>query len=158
MSGYGNKKKDAFLAALPTTSLDSRTDLLTEKCKFNFGYFTVQEAGQNFSEWDENALCRLLDCLKQYSQSSLKYWMGQRVLSIYGGFPKNSDFSHPAHVPHEAQWGRFRLASAVRLVGFVVPGHCDEKRHQGTGRLFDANTFYVVFLDADHRFYKTELR
>ena len=160
---FGNSKKDSFIAGIPICSLDSATNKLTEKCKFNFAYFDKQAAGQDFHEWPEGKLHKLLNKLKEYSAESLKHWTFQpvgssgTVLEIYGAFPKGkSDFTHPAHVPHQAQWGRFRLDSATRLVGFVVPHEYHGTAHVQTGERFDGNTFYVVFLDAGHRFYKTE--
>jgi hypothetical protein len=155
-------RKDKFLADINQTSIDSETDLLTEKCKFNFAYFVKQPAGQSFEEWDVNKLHKLLNKLKDYSQASLSHWKCQpigahgKVLAIYGNFPTNSDFTFPKHIPHQAEWGRFRLESAVRLVGFILPSSYDGKEHPQTKMRFDCNTFYVVFLDANHKFYKTE--
>ncbi len=59
-------------------------------------------------------------------------------------------------IPIEAKWGRFRLKSKVRLVGFVIPEEFHDKIHEKTGLRFDKNTFYVVFLDKEHKFYKVE--
>jgi len=36
MSGFGSKRKERFLGALPSASLEGDGDLLTEKCKFNW--------------------------------------------------------------------------------------------------------------------------
>lgn len=49
--------------------------------------------------------------------------------------------------------GRFRLDWAGRLCGFVIPRELDGQAHP-KGRRCCANTFYVVFLDEHHRFYK----
>lgn len=159
-----NSKKDGFLASIPTSSIDSKDDTLTRRCKFNFSYMDFsQPAGQKFEEWTHEQLFKLLDKLCAYCKEPLKYWENQKiggkknsVLEIYGGFPRVSDFKHPPHVPHQAMWARFRLESSVRLVGFVLPPEYDKKQHPGTGLYFDCNTFYVVFLDVDHRFYKTK--
>lgn len=160
-----NNKKDAFLASIPQTSLDSHGDKLSEKCKFNFAYFdNSQEAGQHFSDWSRDELSKLLDKLKDFSRETLQYWTRQpigsgrhrsNVLEVYGGFPTNSDFVHPIHVPHQAKWARFRLEQSVRLVGFILPNEYHDIAHSGTGVRFDTNTFYIVFLDKDHRFYIT---
>lgn len=159
MNSFKNNKKDKFLASIPQCSLDSETDLLTCRCKFNFAYFEKQAAGQSFNEWPHDKLHKLLEKLKDYSQQPLRYWMNQnigksgRVLSIYGAFPAKSQFTYPNHVPHQALWGRFRLEWADRLVGFVVPNSYHGKAHPVTGERYDCNTFYVVFLDSDHKFY-----
>jgi hypothetical protein len=111
-------------------------------------------------------LAKLLGKLKDYSAEPLKHWMAQpvgksgTVLAIYGGFPSRSDFTNPKHVPHQAQWGRFRLEHSVRLVGFVLPANYRDTKHPKhlCGETFDCNTFYVVFLDANHVFYKSEAK
>lgn len=161
MSKFGNSQKDKFLSAFPTSSLDNEDDVLTIKCKFNFSYFIKQGAGQEFHEWNHLQLVSLLEALKHFSQFPLSHWIhetrkGLPTFAIYGKFPSNTDFSHPLHVPHQAMWARFRLTSAFRLIGFVVPSTYHRKEHPKTKELFDCNTFYVVFLDMNHRFYKTE--
>jgi hypothetical protein len=159
MKNFKSDRKAKYLANLPQCSLDSETDPLTSKCKFNFAYFEKQTASQSFDEWSREKLCKLLDKLKEYSQQPLSYWMHQRigksgmVLSIYEAFPTKSEFTRPKHVPHQARWGRFRLEWDDRLVGFVVPNSYHGKAHAGTGERFDCNTFYVVFLDENHKFY-----
>lgn len=162
MSAFTNRAKDRFLSKIPTASLEAPNDRLAAKCKFNFAYFCVQPAGQDFSDWTDVQRKKLLEKLVQYSREPLSYWEGQSVgksgsvLAIYGAFPSNSDFEHPLHVPHEVLWGRFRLEQSLRLVGFVVPRKLHGATHPGTHDRFDSNTFYVVFLDRDHRFYKVE--
>lgn len=153
---YKNSQARNFLDSIPTVSIESDADTLSAKCKFNFAYFTEQPAGQTFGEWSKNQQTELLHKLKEYSKESLPYWIAQRVLVVYGTFPKKSDFTHPKSVPFEAQWARFRLESAVRLVGFLIPGEFHQKEHPKTKCYFDKNTFYVVFLDQNHLFYKTE--
>ena len=164
MKAHFNSKKDAFLRSFPTESVDSDNDKLTDKCKFNFSYMDfTQPAGQRFEDWSKEKLVQLLNKLHLYSKESLKYWTKARiggrdntVLEIYSKFPVNSDFHHPKHVPHQALWGRFRLEGRVRLVGFVIPPEYHQRKHQKTSMIFDCNTFYVVFLDQNHRFYITK--
>lgn len=163
MKSFVNRHKEKFIASIPIASIDADADLLTNKCKFNFAYFDVQPASQSFEDWTEIQRKELFSKLQVYSREPLKHWkekpIGRKngnVLSIYGAFPPNSDFKHPKHVPHEVEWGRFRLDCSCRLVGFVVPKTHDETMHKKTGKRFDCNTFYIVFLDADHRFYKSK--
>ncbi len=165
MSKFGNTKKDAYLSFLDgLPSLFDKSNNLTTRCKFNFSYFdSSQAAGQAFSKWTFKQLCELLDKLGDYSAKTLNQWSRERaggsgltVLAIYGGFPPKSHFTQPKHVPYQAQWGRFRLGSKIRLVGFTVPGDLHRQSHPVTNELFDKNTFYVVFLDKDHKFYITE--
>ncbi|MFZ4877042.1 hypothetical protein ACL9RI_18360 [Janthinobacterium sp. Mn2066] len=162
MSGFDNNKKGSFLATIPVASIELDDDTLTKRCKFNFSYFYKQQASQSFDEWDHGQLIKLFEKIKDYSNDSLNHWRKQpigkksgHVLEVYGAFPSNSDFTLPKHVPHQAQWGRFRLESAVRLVGFVLPSDYNNKFHS-CGERYDCNTFYVVFLDKEHAFYKME--
>lgn len=165
MSKFRNEKKDKFIRALSAMlSLEDWDNDLTTRCKFNFSYFDPnQDAGQKFSEWTHKQLYDLLGKIKDYTTKPLDYWRHQRVgnsglrmLAIYGVFPSKSDFVHPKYVPHQAQWGRFRLGSKLRLVGFTIPAELHKTPHKKTGEFFDKNTFYVVFLDRDHKFYLTE--
>lgn len=165
MSGRGNSKRELFLGEVNSrVSLDSDDNDHTLRCKFNFSYFCVQPAGQDFSGWTKDQLAKLLESLRDFSRLPLNHWRsapvkgGMPILSIYSNFPNKTKFECPPHIPHQAQWGRFRLGSAVRLVGFVVPDAYRTQVHQRTGELFDCNTFYVVFLDANHQFYLTEKR
>ena len=154
-----NSRKENFLNSIPTTSLDDDSNDLTMRCKFNFSYFTIDEAGQNFNDWNQNELSKLLDKLKEYSKFALSHWEHQKVgrypvFVKYGSFPINTDFKQPKHIPHQAIWSRFHIENRVRLIGFVIPDEYYDKIHQTTGKRFDTNTFYIVFLDKEHRFYK----
>ena len=118
-----------------------------------------QEAGQQFADWSKEQLVKLFVKLHNYSREPLRHGMiepyeKQHVLEIYKSFPVKSAFTHPKHVPHEVEWGRFRLEGDMRLVGFVVPTAFDKVAHEHTGITFCRNTFYVVFLDAEHNFYQ----
>ena len=99
----------------------------------------------------------MLEKLRDYSRESKVFWLNQRigggglkVLEIYGDFPKNSDFEYPKHVPEKVRWARFRMESAMRLVGFFVP------EDAVTELKLSSDIFYIVFLDKAHRFYKME--
>ncbi len=165
MNRYANKKKIKYIKGFEglVSLLDDSNDL-TKRCKFNFSYFiSNQDAGQVFTDWNHKQLTDLLNKFKSYSASPLDFWRNERVgggglkvLEIYGGFPSKSDFTEPKGIPHEVQWGRFRLGAKGRLAGFTIPTHLHNNAHSETGEFFDKNTFYVVFLDRDHRFYITE--
>jgi len=158
---FSNKRGAEYLVKLGNRQLKSDENDLTKRCKFNFSYFTVADGSQDFSEWTPVHLRKLLNALKDYGSNTLHHWRKQQmgggsVLSIYGEFPQNSAFRHPLGVPLDVLWGRFRLQSAVRLCGFVVPTELHGELHGKTKERFDANTFYVVFLDQNHDFYITE--
>lgn len=128
------------------------------KLSFSFKYFDgSQAAGQDFKDWTDKQKQELLEKLRDYSRENKKYWQNQRVgggglhiLEIYGNFPRNTDFTYPKHVPDGVKWARFRMESAMRLVGFFVSE--ESAREYG----LSTDVFYIVFLDKDHRFYKME--
>lgn len=160
MKGFGNPKKDNFLASIPDASFDLPSDTITKRCKFNFSYFDNQNGEKGFDTWDQAKLAAFINKLKDFGRESLAHWQSVKVgksgtiLALYGAFPAKSTFSHPKHVPHQAVWGRFRLDWAGRLCGFVIPNAYDGKLHDACGFRFDCNTFYVVFIDEHHEFYQ----
>jgi len=164
MRKKSNKRKTGFLDKIITASIDSDEDLLTEKCKFNFSYMDFsQKHGQSFKEWNHDQLYKLLDKLNNYSKFPLKHWSNEsigkgsnKVFEVYGTFPNKSEFIHPKHVPHQVNWARFRLESDMRLVGFIVPDEYHDVEFKYTKCRFDSNVFYIVFLDANHKFYLTK--
>nr|WP_319552554.1 hypothetical protein [uncultured Vibrio sp.] len=161
-----NQQSKDFVDSLPEDTIE--TSKIETRCKFNFSYFDAsQPAGQGFPGWSYNtgnaSLTNLLDKLKDYTVESLNYWQHQRtgggglkVLEFYGDFPSKSDFTHPKHVPADAHWARFRLGNKVRLVGFIISKNAIKDLDENDQQKFCHNTFYVVFLDKDHKFYKTE--
>ncbi|NOQ36166.1 MAG: hypothetical protein GQ569_09765 [Methylococcaceae bacterium] len=168
MGRFNNAKKNKFLKTVPQSDIE--TSNIATRCKFNFSYFDAnQPAGQDFSDWDSdsglNSLATLLNKVKDYTREPLSYWREQRVgggglkvLAYYGAFPKKSDFTPPPNVPHDVSWARFRLGNKVRLIGFVIPEKFSNKdsSRDSNKYYYDCNTFYVVFLDREHVFYKTE--
>lgn len=161
MKNFANSGKNRFLASFPDASLELDTDPLAARCKFNFAYFEVQEGSQSFSDLEQEKLALFFDKLKEFSKESLEYWRKQRVgksgsvFSTYGRFPAKSAFTQPKHIPHQAEWGRFRLDWASRLCGFTIPKSFEGKLHRGSGKTWCSNTFYIVFLDENHQFYKS---
>lgn len=154
---YKNKLKDKALDKLDRASLEDEDSDLTIRCKFNFSYFDYsQPAGQNFSDISHNQLQDLLNSMKEFSRCSLEYWENQSTLVIYNHFPVKTEFTHPKHVPHQARWGRFRLGNKLRLVGFRIPSNLHKTLNKNTKEFYDKNTFYVVFIDQNHLFWKTE--
>lgn len=155
-----NEKREKNLPLIVAgASLELPTDILTIRCKFNFHYFNKHCAGQDFKQWEYEELIKLLENLTLFSENSLTYWKNQNSrLVIYDNFPipAKTDFKEPRNVPLEAKWGRFRLGGKIRLIGFVIPETYDNKEHETTGKRWDINTFYIVFLDENHRFWHDE--
>jgi len=168
MGKFKNTKKSRFLSSLPESDIE--TSNIATRCKFNFSFFDAsQAAGQDFCDWDSqsglNSLAELLNKVKEYTKHPLSYWLNQRVgggglkvLAYYGKFPEKSEFTFPAHIPHDVSWARFRLGNKVRLVGFVIPEKFANQTYSTGSKdyRYDSNSFYVVFLDREHKFYKTE--
>jgi len=169
MNDFNNDRRKKFIIKSSRPSIFDRNCTLTIKSKFNFSYFTSdQKATQDFADWTKDKLITALcNKLKDYSEKSLKEWSrtpigkgtGKKrkrgnVFEVYGKFPKNSDFTEPRCIPHQANWARFRMQSKVRLIGFIIPEEFKDDYHPKTDVKFDCNTFYIVFLDKDHKFYK----
>ncbi|HBO3797512.1 TPA: hypothetical protein L4T06_005525 [Pseudomonas aeruginosa] len=159
---FTNRLKDKFLINIPVESVEA-SDLIG-RCKFNFSYWDMkQEAGSGLAELTEVQIKNLVEKIRLYSRESLSHWQAERcgsgglkVLEIYGEFPKKSDFVHPKSVPHDVRWARFRMDNLGRLVGFLVPAEHSFKKDEHNKFCYDCNTFYVVFVDLSHRFYKVE--
>ena len=155
-----NKRANSFLSSIPKASIEESTDTLAAKSKFNFAYFISDNSGQDFRDWTQKQLYELFDKLKEYSKFSLAHWEtvfqgGYPVFVQYDYFPTNTEFKKPQSIPHQAIWSRFRLEGDSRLIGFVLPEEYKDTEQNTSGFRFDTNTFYVVFLDENHRFYIT---
>ena len=158
MSWGDSSKKTQFLNLLPTKSI-SEDSALSDRCKFNFHYMDSNQ-GLKIESLTNDQLLKLFTKLKNYSEKSLRDWSQDKMsrssyrFTVYGDFPRKSDFKRPKHVPHDVAWARFRLEGALRLCGFVIPSHLHEKVNSGGKYHLDENTFYVVFIDPNHQFYK----
>ncbi|WP_236192096.1 hypothetical protein [Pseudomonas paraglycinae] len=164
MSRHGsNPRRVSFLESFIEIKL--ATGDIRERCRFNFSYYDdTQLHGASFADLSAADLASILEKLRCYSKSSLNYWRnercggvrGLRVLADYDSFPEKSDFTHPKFVPTDVRWGRFRMENLSRLIGFTIPGEVAGAPLAKDGTPFDVNTFYVVFIDPNHRFYLTE--
>lgn len=159
---HKNPRKESFLERFRETTLSNGD--IRQRCRFNLSYFDgTQEFGASFEELSAEELRSLFEKLRAYSVSNLNYWRnercggnrGLRVLTDYDSFPAHSKFQHPKFVPADARWGRFRMENLSRLVGFTVPANLLGNPGKD-GIEFDMNTFYVVFIDREHKFYLTE--
>lgn len=95
--------------------------------------------GQSFEEWEKDGI--LADAMKkirEYCRAPLRKQMGSNFKE-YGAFPEPSDFSHPSHIPNDVNWASLHITGRRVLGGYVFE-----------------NTFFVVFLDKNHQFWKCE--
>jgi hypothetical protein len=95
--------------------------------------------GQTFVQWGDAKLLRiLLDKIREYSKKTIPE-ASQASFRIYGGFPPHSRFVHPKHIIPDAIWASMHIQGKECIAGHVID-----------------NIFYVVFLDKEHHFWKTE--
>ncbi|MCW3085176.1 MAG: hypothetical protein JWP12_2542 [Bacteroidetes bacterium] len=99
--------------------------------------------GQRFHDWQENGmLAEAMETLFNLSHLPIDQQLGKKF-TCYGDFPakEKTEFTHPKHVPDDAKWARIHVNGT-----HIIAGHIFK------------NTFYVVFLDAHHKFYISELK
>lgn len=114
------------------------------------GFFMVsfrhldREQGNNLYEWERNnILAHSIDVLAGYCNDKLLTQADGKKFTIYGDFPPNekTEYSFPSTVPEDANWARIHITGLQCVIGHIVN-----------------NVFYVVFLDGDHTFWKSELK
>jgi hypothetical protein len=66
-----------------------------------------------------------------------------KKFAAYESFPPKDKtiYEHPKHVPEDAKWARIHVNGTHILVGHIFK-----------------NTFYLTFLDPEHKFWITELK
>ncbi len=108
----------------------------------SFKYLDTMQ-GQRFIDWEkEGILSKAMDTLSNYCRDTIPNQTGNSF-TIYGGFPPKgkTKFSHPKHVPPDANWARIHVQGRECVAGHV---------HH--------NVFYVVFLDKEHKFWINKLK
>ena len=159
-----NSKKDAFLKRLATKPVagGASDSNIHKLLRLNLKFFTHdQQHSSGFDDLTHEELKKLINKLVNFSDKSLLEWSnetagGHKLYVNYRKFPSNTEFKHPACVPHDVEWCRFRIGSKLRLIGFVIPDNL-----HGTTKddfHYDRNAFYLVFIDKEHKFYITEPR
>lgn len=101
--------------------------------------------GDSLDDWDLlEILSSAIETLVGYSGGSIRSQATTEKFTIYGDFPpsEKTDYTHPLHVPEDAEWARIHVNGKQCIIGHIVP----------------PNTFYLVFLDGDHRFWISEKR
>lgn len=117
------------------------SDLLT----FSFRHLDEsqpEDDPQTLEVWAvERLLPILLTRLKELSRLSRDEATKQQLIKVYGDFPVKSDFFAPAHIDKHVAWGVIKGIGGQKgtVAGYMIE-----------------NTFYIVFLDKDHRFWITE--
>ncbi|NNT73084.1 hypothetical protein HKT18_12740 [Flavobacterium sp. IMCC34852] len=114
------------------------------KILFSFKDFDVSQIppGQSYIEWqEEKILAAMVQKFEYVCELNIIEAQQQKMLKIYGEFPKKSDFAVPKHISPDVNWA---VIMDIKGQKGRVAGH------------LIGNVFYVVFLDKDHRFYITE--
>lgn len=95
---------------------------------------------ENIQLWEEKGLLKpLVNRLKELSVLTREEAFSQQQMKNYGDFPpkEKTDFFHPTHVDKNVAWGVIEgIGGLPRVAGFM-----------------QESTFYVVFLDSNHRFW-----
>lgn len=163
---YKNTREENFKKNIPT-DLVAETKLASF-VKFNTKYLDpsrVSEGFLTFSLLTEKQRNMIFDKIKEFSGNSKKHWETVATLGIHNVLEKYSDsvlnakcVNLPKHVPVDVEWYRWRLEKDFRLIGFFV----SKKRWREEVEIdkehffLDPNTFYLVYIDPEHHFYKTK--
>jgi len=97
---------------------------------------------QTIKSWaDDKILECLFERLRNLSKLTRDEAEKQQQVKIYGDFPLKTDFFHPRYIDQNVAWGVIKAVGGQKrtVAGYIVE-----------------NTFYVVFLDKDHRFWISE--
>jgi len=116
---------------------------------FSFRFLREEEPPKNpqsLASWEaENLSSPLLNSLRHLSTVPLPKLIDQQIIKIYGKYPPKDkcDFKEPENIPSGAHWASLRKIAGQkgRVAGFILN-----------------QIFYVVFLDKDHQFWKSELK
>lgn len=126
------------------TRTEIRVDGELPKVVFSFKDFDKSQIppGQNYEEWEKNGyLSYLLEKLGHISELNIIEAKQEKYITEYGNFPLQSDFKHPRHIAPDVRW-----AVIKKIKG---------QKGRVAGHIID-NVFYIVFLDLEHKFWKTE--
>ena len=107
----------------------------------DFQYHSQTPPGQTYSEWQEaDLLAYMLEKFGHICNVNRIEAEQQKFIKIYGQFPENSEFHNPFS-DTELDWAVIMKIGGQkgRIAGYIK-GHI----------------FYVVFLDAEHKFYPSE--
>ena len=160
MSKYGSREKNRRQRQLVSDLHEHARYKFVRRMKFNFSLLdTSQEGAQSFASIKEEQRLKLINKIVELSRESRRHWETTRygkqsLLSAYrDGFPDNSNFTRPSHIPDDVVWCRFRIEGDFRLVGFFISDGMHGEAYDESDVRYDKNTFYAVFIDPEHNFY-----
>lgn len=130
-----SQRKQRILKGQSETSISDR---YCENFRVSFEYLDKSQ-GQTFKDWEqEGLLSKMNDTLASYCKEPIHAKHGKKFKE-YGEFPSKSGFAHPQHVAQDVNWSALHITGKAVLGGFI-----------------SGNTFFVVFLDKEHRFWICE--
>ena len=121
---------------------------IKEKDKFiifsfkDFDHTQPINSPETFQIWEkEQLLSQFNEKLVFLSDKTIAQALSEKIITTYDSFPPNSDFTHPKHINEDVKWARIEKISGqkARVAGYI-----------------ENNVFYIVFLDKEHKFWKTE--
>ena len=130
-------QRDRSLLTGQSSSL-ANNDKYSKNFRFSFE-FLDRNQGQSFADWEKDGLlAKTFDALSYYCKERVIEKQGKNFKE-YGEFPSKSCFVHPRHIEKDVNWCALHIMGRVVLGGFI----------QG-------NTFFIVFLDKEHKFWISE--
>jgi len=131
-----SKRKDNILKG--QSDKINKISKYDENFRVSFEYLDVTQ-GQSFKEWEEDKiLSKMNSTLLEYCKNPIHKQFGDKFKE-YGEFPKKSGFKYPKNVDEDVIWSALHITGKNVLGGFI-----------------SGNTFFVVFLDKEHKFWITE--
>lgn len=143
--GFQKHKEKSFIKKTLEDKQNRSVNDPDRLCRFQISlqyYNDDQPSNGTLLDWQNNGLLAdALNVLKGYCQRPLQEQIDGDKFVVYKGFPPKdkTDFSFPENVPEDAHWARIHVKGQVVIVGHVVN-----------------NTFYIVFLDKNHCFWKSK--
>ena len=131
-----------FIQSVLESKAKNISDLNNECFVISFRHLDRNQ-GDSFNTWQkEGKLATALDVLYGYCQRPLDKQFSDNF-KLYGNYPPNdkAGYRFPPYVPEDAKWARIHINGTQILAGHIV-----------------RNVFYIVFLDPNHSFYKTDIQ
>ncbi|MFW1798347.1 hypothetical protein ACG9Y4_22130 [Acinetobacter guillouiae] len=129
-------------------SKDMKTTANDNFINISFRYFkdTDKSPAQSINTWnDEDKILDMMLALKYITCENITKVQSTEKLSLYKKFPPKdkNDFPCPADLQEDLNWGTIQNIGGqkARIAGFLK-----------------GNTFYLVYLDKDHRFWISKPR
>jgi hypothetical protein len=134
------------VAKTRSESVDTKTPKNPTLANLSFSYqYFDKNQGQSFEDWEkEGLLLKLQEKIYQLSSENRITACQKKMLTIYGKFPETdkTEFKKPQFsIPDEVEWGTIQDIGGqkARVAGFII-----------------GSIFYIVFLDKEHKFWKSE--